>query len=64
MATLNLTPRELELVMAAIMAVTPSGGGSEIWSLYLKIRAETGADDADLDLVNRFCQNVITESEL
>jgi hypothetical protein len=37
MRTLNLTDREVELITSALMVVSPSGGGSEPFTLYQQI---------------------------
>ena len=49
MHTLNLTTRQVQLILAALDHVTPTGGGSEQHSLSLKVAHDTGVDrDHDL----------------
>ena len=43
----TLTENEQLIILAALAAISPSGGGSAQYSLYRKLRDAFGADDAD-----------------
>jgi hypothetical protein len=42
MKTLTVTDKEAEMIIAAVMAATPTGGGSDWLELDIKLRKLTG----------------------
>lgn len=42
--TVTLSSNELDLVLTALSAIAPSGGGSAPFTLLRKLQAETGID--------------------
>jgi hypothetical protein len=37
----DLSANELDLILSALAAVSPSGGGSDVYTLYRKLAAQT-----------------------
>lgn len=51
--TLNLSDAEMSLVMTALSAISPSGGGSAPFTLLRKLNAQTGAGFPDHQVLGR-----------
>ena len=62
MNTLIFNDREVAVIRAALEAVSPSGGGSEQFTLLHKIQDRTTHIKHDLNLVVSFCNNVINDA--
>jgi hypothetical protein len=62
MHTLSLTTAELQTIHAALLAISPTGGGSAPYTLVRKTGEALGDFDADA-LVMRFIQNVLADAE-
>ena len=59
---LKLADREIQIVTAALAIVSPSGGGSETYSLLMKIYNATPQINSDPELEMQFCRTVISEA--
>lgn len=53
----NFSRDELMLIIAALWTVSPTGGGSEQFTLYRKVVTMAG-HDIDLDLLERLSQRM------
>ena len=65
---IEVTDKELLIIRAALMAVSPSGGGSAPYTLYRKLpdvgqHPETIVDDTEESrLLMQFCNTVIDDA--
>lgn len=53
-------PKDIELVLSALSACSPTGGGSNEFSLLRRLQLMTGRGPNDT-LVERYCTNIVNE---
>lgn len=58
--TLNLSTREIETILSALESVSPSGGGSDPFTLFRAIGAKTSVNTRE-NLTSEFCNNVVRD---
>lgn len=61
MHTLTLTDREVQIIQAALATVSPSGGGSDPFTVLLKVW-KLAPVDSDTNLERAFFDNVLEEA--
>jgi hypothetical protein len=59
--TLSLTVREIQIVAAALAVVSPSGGGSDVYSVLRRVWAQAPVE-SDHALEAQFVATVISEA--
>lgn len=60
--SIQLSERELKIIVTAMAFIVPSGGGSYELNLSLKLQELTGLDNDDA-LMRRYANNILQDSE-